>query len=438
MNMQANIEQYFSEYIDKLRELIACDSVLSDDALPFGSGVNRALDTVLEIAKSWGFKTYCAEDRTYGYAEIGSGDRMMGILGHIDVVSVGDVNAWTYPPFELTEVDGMLYGRGVQDDKGPMLATLFALKLLLDNGATLKHRVRFIFGTDEENLWRCIERYKQEQELPDFGITPDADFPLVQVEKGTVQYVITSHGRNLTHLEGGVSMNAVPNFAKTHYNEKLVEALKASNRNFEVDGEWVNVKGVAAHASTPEKGKNAIVHLAKALNESGDASRIVQFICDLYTLPIFDRFYDRVSGYLSFNVGIVKTEADQQYATLDIRFPVSFEKFEVKRLVEAYANKYNLVVEEHSSLPSLYVSEKSEFFAALLGSYQDVTGDKETKPLKIGGATYARSMPNIVAYGPLLPGSKMTAHQVDESISVSELKTAIEIYVEAFTRLVVA
>ncbi|WP_067632805.1 Sapep family Mn(2+)-dependent dipeptidase [Erysipelothrix larvae] len=431
------IEHEFDVYLESLDRLVSCPSVIDESGdKPFGKGINDALDTVLDIAKSWGYRTFKSEDGMYGYAEVGDSDIMMGVLGHVDVVSVGDVSKWTFDPFKVTLHEGMLYGRGVQDDKGPVLANMFALKLLLDAGKTLKHTVRFIFGTDEESQWRCMDSYKKHERLPDYGITPDADFPLVQVEKGTVSFLITDLLNRGEFLEGGVSGNAVPNAARTKHSPELIDALKQKNTPFEVQDDYLIVQGVAAHASTPEQGKNAIVKLIQAKKEIGELSPLEAFIDDLYSYPIFDRFYDNVSGYLTHNIGIVRTEDTLKYATLDIRYPVSFEKFEIVSLVEKYASKHNLKVETKGGLPSIQLSEKSEVFRKLYEAYQEVTGDLKTKPLKIGGATYARAMPNIVAYGMLLPGAPMTMHQVDESISVDDVKTAIKIYATAFDKLV--
>ena len=163
-----------------LSELVRIPSVCAEgeEGYPFGAAVDQALRAALRIAGDLGFRTHYDEDGYYGYAEIGAGAEMLGILGHLDVIPPGKLGDWTQAPFEPVEADGMLYGRGTQDDKGPLLAALFAVKALIDAGVKFNKRVRFIFGTDEETLWRCITRYKEREELPGMGFSPDSRFPV--------------------------------------------------------------------------------------------------------------------------------------------------------------------------------------------------------------------------------------------------------------------
>jgi succinyl-diaminopimelate desuccinylase len=154
-----------------LKELVRIPSVLDEGGggYPLGEGIDQALHRALQIAGELGFRTCYGDGGYYGIAEIGAGPEMVGILGHLDVVPPGNLEDWESGPFEPVEKDGLLFGRGTQDDKGPMVAALFAAKALLDAGVTFNKRVRFIFGTDEETLWRCINRYKEKEELPAIG-----------------------------------------------------------------------------------------------------------------------------------------------------------------------------------------------------------------------------------------------------------------------------
>ena len=164
----------------------------------------------MQIAGDLGFRTHYGDGGYYGYAEIGEGAEMVGVLGHLDVVPPGKLEDWHAGPFDPVEVDGNLYGRGTQDDKGPLLAALFAVKALMDAGVKFNKRVRFIFGTDEETLWRCINRYKEKEELPGLGFSPDARFPLIFAEKGLLQLHLAGANRSGLRLAGGSAFNAVP------------------------------------------------------------------------------------------------------------------------------------------------------------------------------------------------------------------------------------
>ena len=169
-----------------LSELVRIPSMCAEaaDGCPFGASVDQALRKALQIAGDLGFRTHYGDGGYYGYAEIGQGAELVGVLGHLDVVPAGNPDDWHTGAFDPVEKDGMLYGRGTQDDKGPLLGVLFAVKALMDAGVKFNKRVRFIFGTDEETLWRCINRYKEREELPGMGFSPDARFPLIFAEKG--------------------------------------------------------------------------------------------------------------------------------------------------------------------------------------------------------------------------------------------------------------
>ena len=215
METKKVIDDLFPKYQEDLSALVAIDSVLDEEGqAPFGQSVQKALETVVEIAGNLGFETMIDPEGYYGYAEIGEGEELFGVLGHVDVVPVGDLNNWDSDPFELTEKDGKLYGRGTTDDKGPLLASMYALKAILDEGYKLNQRVRFIFGADEESLWRCMDAYTAKEELPNMGFTPDSSFPLNYAEKGLIEFYLHTNEESSVRLEGGGPLNAVPEQAR--------------------------------------------------------------------------------------------------------------------------------------------------------------------------------------------------------------------------------
>ena len=195
-----------------LKELVRIPSVCEEGGggYPFGEAVDQALRKALQIAGDLGFRTQYDEDGYYGYAEIGEGEELVGILGHLDVVPPGKLQDWNVVPLSRWRLDGMLYGRGTQDDKGPIAASLFAVKALMDAGVKFNKRLRFIFGTDEETLWRCINRYKEIEELPDMGFSPDSRFPLTYAEKGLLQLQLEGTNESGLRIAGGSAFNAVP------------------------------------------------------------------------------------------------------------------------------------------------------------------------------------------------------------------------------------
>jgi predicted dipeptidase len=436
------VEAVFPQYTKDLAKLISANSK-NEPALgnaPLGKGIRQALEDSIAIAERFGFKAKIDPEGYYGYAEIGEGE-MLGVLGHLDVVPADDAEAWDTPPFELTEKDGRFYGRGVQDDKGPLLAALYALKILLDNGATLSKRIRFIFCTDEESLWRDVKRYIEKEELPVYGFTPDASFPLYYAEKGLVQYNLIAEDKDAVDFSGGAAYNAVPAKASTPYTDKTARVMDSLGYEYEQEGGRLVAKGKAVHAMAPEEGVNAIIRLAEALVKTGASGSMLKFLTEKAVSPfgtgIFGDVSDTVSGKLKFNVGLAGFKPGKQTVGVDIRFPVTYKKEMVDKTLEEAAKPYGVRVEQHDYLRSLYIDVNTPLVKSLMQAYQEVTGDTKTEPIATGGATFARSMDNIVAFGSLMPGVPKTEHQVNEYAVIADIKTAMEIYMRAFILLAV-
>jgi len=442
-DVKAAVESSFPQFKQDLAKLISKNSKNAPPVgnAPFGEGVQQALETALQIAKDFGFTTMIDSEGYYGYAQVGEGDEMLGVLGHLDVVPADNTDEWNTPPFELTEKDGMLYGRGVIDDKGPMLASMYALKILLDNGAKLKKRIRFIFCTDEESLWRGVKKYIEKEELPAYGFTPDADFPLLYAEKGLVEYNLIANDAKAVDFSGGTAYNAVADKASVPYTDDIAKIMDELGYKYEKSGDRLVAKGKAAHAMVPEEGINAILHLAQALVKSGETGSMLRFLTEKadnsFGTEIFGDIADDVSGKLKFNVGLVDFKPGKQTIGVDIRFPVTYEKEKVDKALEIAGKAYGIKVEQFDYLRSIYIDINTPLVKSLMQAYQDVTGDMKSQPISTGGATFARSMENIIAFGALMPGAAKTEHQANECANISDMKKAIEIYARAFELLAV-
>ena len=442
METKKVIDDLFPKYQEDLSALVAIDSVLDEEGqAPFGQSVQKALETVVEIAGNLGFETMIDPEGYYGYAEIGEGEELFGVLGHVDVVPVGDLNNWDSDPFELTEKDGKLYGRGTTDDKGPLLASMYALKAILDEGYKLNQRVRFIFGADEESLWRCMDAYTAKEELPNMGFTPDSSFPLNYAEKGLIEFYLHTNEESSVRLEGGGPLNAVPEQARVDYDKEVEKALKELGYNYKREEDDLVVYGKAVHAMAADQGENAIVYAAQALHKAGKRNTMIDFMVDVLANPNGEGIYgvveDEASGKLMLTVGNVEFTENSQKVGIDMRFPVSYSKEFIDEGLKKVGAKHQVQVEDYDYLPSVYLERDSELVKSLMKAYQEVTGDMESEPRLSGGATYARAMENIVAFGALLPGKEQTEHQPNENIVIEDMKVAIEVYIEAFINLVV-
>lgn len=434
--------QVKDEFLISLKTLISYPSVLNEgeNGTPFGQAIQDVLEKTLEICRDIGFTTYLDPKGYYGYAEIGQGAELLAILCHLDVVPSGDEADWQTPPFEATIKDGWVFGRGVQDDKGPSLAALYAVKSLLDQGIQFKKRVRFIFGTDEETLWRCMARYNTIEEQASMGFAPDSSFPLTYAEKGLLQVKLHGPGSDQLELEVGGAFNVVPD--KANYQgplyEQVCNGLKEAGYDYQSTEQTVTVLGVPKHAKDASQGINAVIRLATILAPLQEHPALsflaTQAGQDGTGRQIFGDIADEPSGHLSFNVADLMINHERSEIRIDIRTPVLADKEELVELLTRCAQNYQLRYEEFDYLAPLYVAEDSKLVSTLMQIYQEKTGDN-SPVISSGGATFARTMPNCVAFGALFPGAKQTEHQANECAVLEDLYRAMDIYAEAVYRL---
>ena len=445
--MEAKIKNIVNEnrrdMVESIKAAVRINSVMDEktatEKMPFGKGVDDAIRKALEIAKSLGFKTVY-KDGYYGYAEVGDGEELIGILGHIDVVPVGDESKWKFPPFSATEEDGYIYGRGTQDDKGPTIAAMYAVKALLDAGVKFEKRVRFIIGGDEENLWRCIAKYTENgEEIPSMGFTPDSSFPVTNAEKSLVQFYLRGKGSKEISLNISGALNAVPGVANYtgKLADKLAEKLDELKFDYEKNDESVTVIGKRVHSASADKGVNAIERLCKALYEIGVKEDVVRFVAELSDSvgsKILPNCIDDVSGTLTFNLGELIINENESVLGYDSRIPVKYTIEDLENAVKEKAADYGLEFEEFDRLKSLYVPADSKLIKTLVSVYEQETGLEGT-PMSSGGATYAKALDNCVAFGAMFPFDEKTEHQENERVNIKNMIKATEIYALSVYRL---
>jgi succinyl-diaminopimelate desuccinylase len=458
VNVHRLIDSDFDALVRDLTDLLKIRSVLEEplrtEEHPFGPDVTAALDKFLNIASNMGFRTKNI-DNMAGYAEVGEGP-LFGILAHLDVVPEGNLMSWRFPPYEGVISDGKLYGRGSNDDKGPAVSALYALKALRDSEVELNRRFRLIVGLDEESGFRCIERYKKTEEIPEAGFSPDASFPVVNGEMGIIRFTLGKvvGGRavknlpELVSINGGTRLNVVPDEVKVFFKgasagnlERIFLPIGGSVTN-EGAGVFVTVSGVAAHAMEPWKGENAIHKFLSRLDEL-DFGPAVTHSELLKLRSLFNgettggslgvACRDDISGPLSCNLAVISLDDDRLVAKCDIRYPVKIDgKFVLDGLSSA-AESIGWTLDVLENKPPLYVSPDSELVKTLLDAYETVTGERG-EPFSIGGGTYCRAMPNSVSFGALFPGEEELAHQANEYVALDSLRKMTHIYAEALAR----
>ncbi|MCL6442707.1 MAG: dipeptidase PepV [Alicyclobacillus sp.] len=442
--------------IDTLQALLQIESVGGEPvpSCPFGEGPEAALNYMLSLAASHGFSV-ARDDGYAGHVDYGDGDEYIAVLAHLDVVPAG--TDWTFPPFGAFIRNGKIYARGAIDDKGPAMSALWALILLKQLGLKPKRKIRLILGLDEENEWRCMKHYFSMHPLPLAGFSPDAEFPLIYSEKGlaTLKLQYRPDGETMlpfvVRFEGGERLNMVPDYAyaviEAHSETAAAEweqrlHKEARNRQIELDvsvnGSRLQlvVHGKSAHGSTPEAGVNAVIQLAVLLSTQSVAHAWMwRFIAQQDTsgkgLGIAES--DEEVGDLTANLGRAAFTQDTFTLWFDVRYPRHVTPDELTaRCRQHISDKWHLEVDHH--MPPLYVPLDSPVVQVLSRIYTLHTGQQAT-PLAIGGATYARAIPNAVAFGPLFPGEPDTAHQRDECWSLDNYFRCTQIYAHAMYEL---
>lgn len=450
--LDAALEALREDMTDTLARWVRIPSVRAEQSAqnaPFGAQVRQALDTAMADMKRLGFTPrdvdgYCCD------TEIGEGEETVAVLAHLDVVPAGD--GWTHDPFGGEVLDGRLIGRGTSDDKGPGVAALFAMKAIADAGIPLKRRCRLILGCDEECGMQDLEYYDKKIGLPAMGFSPDANFPLINTEKGIM--AMTLHApvddERLVSIACGTRSNVVPGKAEAvvrgDWREAAAEAFVVEEDDCELTTELTGdgytrilVTGVPAHASTPDKGKNAGKMLLAVLEGMGVGGAPVCLLVEAACrenagedLGIAGS--DAVSGPLTINLGLLSAENGQLNVTFDCRYPVFFDAATIAATVQKRLAPAGFAMDApHPSAPH-HVPETSELVRKLMDVYNGVTGE-QAKPFAIGGGTYARHMQEGVAFGMLFPGEVGLEHQANESIDLENFARAARIYAYAIVAL---
>ncbi|MHC3511983.1 dipeptidase PepV [Streptococcus suis] len=452
-------DEFLADLFDLLRINSERDDSQADAQHPFGPGPVRALDKFLEIAQRDGYPTKNV-DNYAGHFEFGEGDEVLGIFGHLDVVPAG--SGWNTDPYEPQIIDGKLFARGSSDDKGPTMACYYGLKIIKELGLSTSKKVRFIVGTDEESGWADMDYYFEHVglPLPDFGFSPDAEFPIINGEKGNITAYLHFAGENsgaakLHSFTGGLRENMVPESATAIISGDLADldskladftaayGLKADAETLENGQVQVTVIGKSAHGSTPEEGVNGATYLAKFLSQFAfdGAAKAYLDLAGQVLLEDHDAkklgvaIYDEQMGALSMNAGVFKfdeTSSDNTIA-LNFRYPKNTNPETIKAGLEKLGVEA-VSLSAHGHTPH-YCPIDDPMVATLLSVYEKHTGLKGHEQV-IGGGTFGRLLKRGVAYGAMFPGDVNTMHQANEFIEVEQLYRAAAIYAEAIYELI--
>lgn len=456
MRLHDAVELQKEALLQTLQESIRIRSVegTPEEGAPYGQGVRACLEHALTAAEKLGFSTVNL-DQQMGWCEYGEGEEMVAVLGHLDVVPEGE--GWSFDPFGGEIQDGKIFGRGAMDDKGPTIASLYALAALRDSGLPLKRRIRILFGTNEETGSNDMKYYKSHGgELPVMGFTPDGEYPVINGEKGIINVDFkTSYTQKapliLTKLSGGSAPNVVPASAMAQLSctpaladeisKKLNEKERISCTKTE-NGICIEAAGVSAHGASPELGINAVGLLLSALDSlplSEPLASHIHFLSEKIGLEtdgtgLGIALSDEPSGKLSFNLGSIQGNDEEFSIRINYRYPVTKTYEDCAPILNRSFADAGFTQTKETHKACLYLPEDSRLVQTLLQVYAEQTG-LPAIPKSIGGGTYAKAIPNVVAFGPIFPGDEVREHKPDEFIEVDKLMKNTHILAEALYQL---
>jgi len=427
------VKNYFDvhkdEIIADLGDFIAIPSVSSDK-----KEVDRALDYALDLGRKLGFHAEAVCGHQIGIIEIGEGPETVGILAHVDVVPAGDLEDWETDPFKMEIKDGRLYGRGTLDDKGAVVICLHAMKAVMDSGDPLKKKMQMILGTQEEVDWTDMDAYNAADfKHPDYGFSPDGEFPLCNIEKGIIDSEMhfdiadtpEGDGWFLTSVDGGAIANAIPG--------KCIAVLTRFENGKFAETKALTTSGKSVHSCQPELGDNAIYKMAEHIEDMDVRDSMLKQIL-LMTKEKFGSIFGKEIGLYSktevidgdfvhrnaFSVTMFKMEGKHVMLHINCRFAWGTESDEIVAKLTELAASYGGSLSAVEALPAVYVNSQRPFIKEFNDAYEEGSGFKAECVLAYGGS-YAKAMPNIVSWGPIFPGEEDTCHEANEYMPIKSL-----------------
>lgn len=458
------LDNHRKELLESTREMIAINSVVTEEEgkeFPFGKASAKALHTALRQFEDAGFKTTNIDNKI-AYVDFGEKPHL-GILAHIDIVPA-DEDKWDYPPFEVTEKNGNLYGRGITDDKGPLVCVLYAMRAIKESGIPLKKGVRVIIGASEETGTELdLKAYEEVEKWPEVVFSPDGDYPVVNFEAGRFCYAgekniaKSSSDKKITSIDGGTVHNIVPENAQAVVQgvseQEIQDAIKSLNLNvkFTVSSEGNGVKiqaeGVSSHVAKPDNSINAVTGLLTLLDKISFEGELAQTIAGLIkAFPHGDKFgrgsgmyYDEErSGSTALNLGVIHFDGEKISVETDYRFPLGKKFAEVFEQGKALMENIGFTMTSYTGAETHYVDENSELVQTLskiAHKYMEFDNDC----IGSRGGTYVHEIDNGVAFGPVRPKNVETdgnnVHGNNEYVNAEDFFENAKVYAEAILEL---
>jgi len=454
------LERNHQALLSDIAALVAIPSVRDEttrcENAPFGLPIRRAFDALITMAEREGFEVRDHQ----GFAldiSVGEGEEEIALLHHVDVVAPGNLQAWRTPPYELSQHGDLVFGRGVTDNKGPLIGSLYLLKMFKELALPMNKRIRLIIGGAEETTWECVEHYFKHNPQPKYGFSPDGDFPIVNGEKGIIygsfikdfpaddkssdpcQLVRISSERDRSstchqlevELTGENAAQLAKQLAKVAHVQQQKECYCVQ---FETPWE---------KSRNPHRVANCIDQLVESLRDveglNGHARELVDMLDALFAdswdgKKLGLAHTDEQMGGTSCCVSALNMDNKQYRLDFDFRFPKGLTVEQARTQLHQLARQYGVSFVEHQYLPLSYLSPEDPLIQAMGNAYQAITGT-HAQCFSKGAASYARALTHGVAFGPTFPGEMTYVHEPNEQLSLESLIKSITIYVKVLISL---
>lgn len=453
------IEAHHEEFIGDIVRQVRIKSVAEHDSTvpPYGQGCLDALHAMLALGEKHGFETQNYENYM-GSIDFGGAGETIGFWGHLDVVPEG--NDWDFPPYEGVVKDGLIIGRGAQDNKGQTMAVFYVMRCIRELGIPLRHNLKLFLGTDEERGMSDMKYYLSHYPVPAFSIIADSNYPVCYGEKGIITEELVSNrtlSDQVLQLQGGVADNVVPDtaLAQLRKTERVLRALPKLREAFAVteqeDSVLIQAKGSAGHTAFPQHSVNAVGLLTKGLCESGALSpedeRVVRFAnvvnADCYGEALGAACEDEASGKMTCVGSVLELREGRVCLTVNIRYPITGDAQKILSDIEVACEKYGWQPVPKKVDPAHHFPVTHPVVKLLNDNFNQIM-KTDLKPFVLPGGTYSRKLPNSISYGMGFSGDVSQyakvpkdlfrpghggAHGPDESTVIELLEKSIKIFV---------
>lgn len=475
--------KYGQAATETLKELVAIPTFRKDGVAQHENPeFLKIADKIKSLAEAFNLNFRNIDNRVYEISLEGSGDEVVGIHAHADVVPVTPDN-WVLKdgtrldPFKVTQVGDRMYGRGTEDDKNGIVVALYAMKIIKEEKLPLARNFKLLVDTTEETTGDAIPYYFERNPTPNYNLALDGGYPVVIAEKGygTVMANFTRRaaqgkGAEITALTGGLATNQIPStsvatFASDKPAELAASLLKAAtdyakrnSGNFEVSTQVVGkdvqltFTGVSAHSSEPESGVNPVARMLGFINgldgkvtlKHNHITDAARYAADNWGLDYLGKklgigFSDAFMGPLTASLTYVGMDEKTLKLAVNLRVPVGKTtealKTEIAGKLAAWSKKSHIAVAfDYSIDEPMYRNPEGEWVKALLAVASENLG-MEHKYGTSAGATSVHDLPNGVQFGLAMPDVKYTGHNDNEFKTVEQFLLDLQIVTEMMGRI---